>query len=1170
MAHTIHHLQKDTIRHLNSGQVIVNVDNVVKELVENAIDANATSIEVKLVGHGLASLVVKDNGVGIRAEDRPNMAKRYYTSKLSSFEDLMRVASYGFRGEALNSICAISQSTQITTRTALDPIAMCYDLDKTGAIISSKAAGTTPTSGTTVTVHKLFHNLPVRRQTAPAITKRIQDLLVSYSLVRPNIRFALRQVPETAGAAMTRAGGGNTAKEDWVKPAADAVVEVVKRVFGGEVGGCVGWWIEGDVEEDGVGEEDGKEEEEEEEEEEGGNVRVRVEAVLAKADASPIVACRGDRVFIYVNDRPVSFARGEMKQVVAMVREKYGEVVGGRGDEVTPRKTPFIFLNFKIPPSSYDVNVEPSKNTVLFHYPQRILDAVEKLLDRAYGGRDKDARRKGTGSNGISANKAIAPGHTSPTRSFSLSSVDPTPTPTPTTTPPIQHALATPSTDSSNYNPSAIASNPDGLPSTPATPQHSAANTSISSATGPGNDDDEATWRFSMFDEFAMDDVEDRDAPPGERERRKPVNLAEWVRAGVGDGKKQTGRRDGPPTPTPQTPEARPRGGSVESVASDIRSQSQSNDDGETTGSHKDTISLLEYVRAHKEEATTKDGDVGTPVARGQVRPLSEDEDKDEDERFVVRRASATKRRPVENDEDRHVPLAARIAEAHVGSVTGPRTPIRSRRTSTSSKEGVQGLPGQRRGESEVGRGRRRSIESGEWDDDEEPLFLHRTPTKGVVDPMHSDRRVESSSASSSAPRTFSTADGIIMSPSSVPTAPSSVRSAESGHEARSESLAAASLFTSTRLQNAFEMLRREPLARPKSTIATPSYFSTSKRVPTLPAVLTNLLSTTAKPRPAPNLARRAPPASATDTLHEERMVAMDAPAVIQGRYGRFRDAWVRKYRVPIGRYGVWADGDAQMMAKVVGRVGEGMWAVATVFVGIGVRLADLIFGVELFRAREARVYRDFAANFELAPKWKLDHPIQFTISIDDPLYPVLLRLKGREEEVADDAHGGTRTTYTVVEDRRVVASGFGVRWRMDQHHLSALLQITSLTPLIAHYGPSDLRILLSKLAQHPTVSQTLTVLRTDKVTVYFASEARRRVEAAARGEKGREEDAVKELVDGEVEWVRQQDADEAEREVVVGSDGRVMMVKVWGFMEEKGKEEREDKGSKGGSQGES
>ncbi|RUS24055.1 hypothetical protein BC938DRAFT_474201, partial [Jimgerdemannia flammicorona] len=823
----------------------------------------------------------------------------------------------------------------------------------------------------------------------------------------------------------------------------------------------------------------------EEEEEEEGNVRVRVEAVLAKADASPIVACRGDRVFIYVNDRPVSFARGEMKQVVAMVREKYGEVVGGRGDEV---------------------NVEPSKNTVLFHYPQRILDAVEKLLDRAYGGRDKDARRKGTGSNGISANKAIAPGHTSPTRSFSLSSVDPTPTPTPTTTPPIQHALATPSTDSSNYNPSAIASNPDGLPSTPATPQHSAANTSISSAAGPGNDDDEATWRFSMFDEFAMDDVEDRDAPPVEHERRKPVNLAEWVRAGVGDGKKQTGRRDGPPTPTPQTPEARPRGGSAESVASDIRSQSQSNDDGETTGSHKDTISLLEYVRAHKEEATTKDGDVGTPVARGQVRPLSENEDKDEDERFRNGAADANS--------------APTDVDVEQGGSTG---------TAGAAAWRVGGWTG----EEEINRG---GVVVRFVVGPENVLYRrwnHHVPVVGT--------------------------HGAVFCPLGRIGTRGEVRVPRGGVVVHLYKAAERVRNVAKRTPGAAEVNDRHTIV-----LLDIQKGADPPRCADEPSLHDRQTAPSAEPRPA--CATRQRDRHATRGAYGCDGCTRSDPGTV----------W------PVQR----------RMGQEVSRAYRKVWRV---------RLADLIFGVELFRAREARVYRDFAANFELAPKWKLDHPIQFTIryhlvnhllcqspisqrhdiyvshpplaphiSIDDPLYPVLLRLKGREEEVADDAHGGTRTTYTVVEDRRVVANGFGVRWRMDQHHLSALLQITSLTPLIAHYGPSDLRILLSKLAQHPTVSQTLTVLRTDKVTVYFASEARRRVEAAARGEKGREEDAVKELVDGEVEWVRQQDADEAEREVVVGSDGRVMMVKVWGFMEEKGKEEREDKGSKGGSQGES
>ncbi|RIB11152.1 pms1 protein [Gigaspora rosea] len=131
----IQSLDNNTIRRISSGQVITKVEDVVKELIENSIDAQATSIEVRLVGDGLTSIVVKDNGLGIPESDRPAMALRYHTSKLEDFGGLSKVETYGFRGEALNSICAISESMQITTKTSKDPVAVNYLLDRTGKIV---------------------------------------------------------------------------------------------------------------------------------------------------------------------------------------------------------------------------------------------------------------------------------------------------------------------------------------------------------------------------------------------------------------------------------------------------------------------------------------------------------------------------------------------------------------------------------------------------------------------------------------------------------------------------------------------------------------------------------------------------------------------------------------------------------------------------------------------------------------------------------------------------------------------------------------------------------------------------------------------------------------------------------------------------------------------------
>ncbi|XP_039178046.1 PMS1 protein homolog 1 isoform X4 [Crotalus tigris] len=193
-------LPAETVRLLSSSQVIVSVVNVVKELVENSLDANATSIDVKLENYGFEKIEVRDNGDGIKAVDVPVMAMKHYTSKISSSEDLESLSTYGFRGEALGSICSISQ-VSITTRTAADDFSTQYNFDISGHIISQKPShlGT----GTTVTVQKLFKNLPVRKQfystdkKCKEEMKKTQKLLMAYGIIKPELRimFTHNKVP---------------------------------------------------------------------------------------------------------------------------------------------------------------------------------------------------------------------------------------------------------------------------------------------------------------------------------------------------------------------------------------------------------------------------------------------------------------------------------------------------------------------------------------------------------------------------------------------------------------------------------------------------------------------------------------------------------------------------------------------------------------------------------------------------------------------------------------------------------------------------------------------------------------------------------------------------------------------------------------------------------------
>ncbi|XP_010086014.1 PREDICTED: PMS1 protein homolog 1 isoform X3 [Pterocles gutturalis] len=187
-------LSAETIRLLSSSQVITSIVSVVKELIENSLDASATNIDIKLENYGFNKIEVRDNGNGIKVDDVPVMAIKHYTSKISSSEDLESLTTYGFRGEALGSICSISE-VLITTKTADDDFSTQYALDSSGHVTSKKPSHLG--QGTTVTVLQLFKNLPVRKQfystskKCKEELKKVQELLTAYGIIKPELRITL-------------------------------------------------------------------------------------------------------------------------------------------------------------------------------------------------------------------------------------------------------------------------------------------------------------------------------------------------------------------------------------------------------------------------------------------------------------------------------------------------------------------------------------------------------------------------------------------------------------------------------------------------------------------------------------------------------------------------------------------------------------------------------------------------------------------------------------------------------------------------------------------------------------------------------------------------------------------------------------------------------------------
>ena len=186
----IHVLDSETIDKIAAGEVVERPSSVVKELVENAIDAGATSLSVEIKDGGIELIRVTDNGCGMEKDQLRTAFLRHATSKIEKSEDLTHLSSLGFRGEALSSIAAVSKVEVITkTPGSLTGTRICMEGPKEVVFEEIGAP-----DGTTFLMRNLFYNTPVRRKflKQPATEgSYIADLMEHLALSRPDISFKL-------------------------------------------------------------------------------------------------------------------------------------------------------------------------------------------------------------------------------------------------------------------------------------------------------------------------------------------------------------------------------------------------------------------------------------------------------------------------------------------------------------------------------------------------------------------------------------------------------------------------------------------------------------------------------------------------------------------------------------------------------------------------------------------------------------------------------------------------------------------------------------------------------------------------------------------------------------------------------------------------------------------
>ncbi|HVU03099.1 MAG TPA: DNA mismatch repair endonuclease MutL [Polyangiaceae bacterium] len=305
-----------------AGEVVERPASAVKELVENAIDAGATRVDVEIDGGGIGRIVVSDDGCGMSREDARLAVERHATSKLFTFEDLSHVATYGFRGEALPSIASVSRFS-VRTRAANDDAGTLVEVTG-GEAASVKPVGAPV--GTTIEARDLFYNVAPRRKflrSAGTEAGHVTDVVENAALARPDVTFSLTR-------------DGRRVRE-WLR--AGSRGERVAGVVGDGLAACAG--------------------------ERG---PLRVEAFLSRPEDARSGA---GGLKLLVNGRPV-----RDRALLHTVAQAYGSVLE-RG------RYPKGVVYLDLPPELVDVNVHPQKAEVRFADPRAVSDAVYVVLSGA-------------------------------------------------------------------------------------------------------------------------------------------------------------------------------------------------------------------------------------------------------------------------------------------------------------------------------------------------------------------------------------------------------------------------------------------------------------------------------------------------------------------------------------------------------------------------------------------------------------------------------------------------------------------------------------------------------------------------------------------------------------------------------------------------------------------
>ena len=319
-------LASDVVSKIAAGEVVERPASVVKELIENSLDAGATQVSIEARGGGVSLLRVSDNGIGIPADEVELAFHRHATSKISDMDDLDAISSLGFRGEALPSIAAVAEVEVLTC--PRDEVAGAYLKLQHGKAVEKVKRGCP--AGTTVTVRNLFRNVPARLKFLKSVateSSHISNLVSQYCLAFPEVRFSLimdgRMALNTPGSGSLR----------------DALV----KVYGLKTAESM---IEVNEEE-------------------------QLPRIAGFVSAPSLARSSRSRLSFFVNRRWV-----KSRLMSRAAEDAYqGMLMVGRH--------PIAVLNISLPGEDVDVNVHPTKTEVRFRYEHALFAAVQKAVRAA-------------------------------------------------------------------------------------------------------------------------------------------------------------------------------------------------------------------------------------------------------------------------------------------------------------------------------------------------------------------------------------------------------------------------------------------------------------------------------------------------------------------------------------------------------------------------------------------------------------------------------------------------------------------------------------------------------------------------------------------------------------------------------------------------------------------